>query len=70
LKPESPTKFDKMDNKNLSTAKINATFGIITLLAGIILLVMGETFIGISGSIVGVVLTLKGFKTIKEIKNG
>ena len=59
-----------MENKNLNTAKMTATFGIIALLAGISLIFMGQTLIGISGSIVGGGLALKGFKTIKEIKNG
>ena len=59
-----------MKNKNLNTAKMTATFGILALIAGIILLFMGEKLMGISGSIVGAGLALKSFKTIRELKNG
>ncbi len=59
-----------MDKKKLSMAKTHATFGVISMLAGITLIFMGKTFIGISGAIVGAGLAIKGFKTIKESKNG
>lgn len=59
-----------MENEKLTSAKTMATFGIITSLAGITLVFMGQILIGVSGSIVGAGLALKGFKTIKKVKNG
>ncbi|MFV1885502.1 MAG: hypothetical protein ACMZ7B_13515 [Balneola sp.] len=58
-----------MENKKLNTAKMTATFGVLALIAGIVLLFMGEKLMGISGSIVGAGLALKSFKTIKELSN-
>lgn len=47
---------------------MTTTFGILALLAGIVLLFTGQTLIGISGSIVGAGLAIQSIKTIKEIK--
>lgn len=47
---------------------MTSIFGILALLAGIVLLFTGQPLMGISGSIVGAGLAIQNIKTIKEIK--
>lgn len=56
-----------MKNKKIDIAKMASTFGITGLLAGIGLISTGETFICMSSSIAGILLTIIGFKTMNDI---
>lgn len=62
-----------MDKKKLENAKMHATFGTMAFITGVALIFMGQNLMqnlmGISSSIVGTLLAIKGFKTIKEEKN-
>ena len=57
-----------MDKKQLDTAKTQATFGTIGMIAGIALIFMGQKLVGVFGAIASAGLAFKGFKTIKESK--
>ncbi|MEN0006845.1 MAG: hypothetical protein AAF798_22015 [Bacteroidota bacterium] len=54
-----------MENKNKIAEKLFLSLGIITVISGVALVVMGNWFLGISGSIVGLSIAVKNFQKLR-----